>query len=90
MMYTRTDPGTAKLLRHDTPRQYSSKPVHVEACGSLRMGLTDPVQLRHVFKLILDVQGLIGSRSQADDIRRFALRRDRRGRDPGRVARWSI
>jgi hypothetical protein len=36
MICTRTDPGSAKLLRHDTPRQHSSKPVHVAVCGPLR------------------------------------------------------
>jgi hypothetical protein len=36
MMYTRTDPGNAKLARSGTPRQSSRRPVHVGACGRLR------------------------------------------------------
>ena len=33
MMYTRTDPGNAKLPRSDTPRQSSRRPVHVGVGG---------------------------------------------------------
>lgn len=36
MIYTRTDPGSAQLLRHDTRGKDSNRPAQVETCGPLR------------------------------------------------------
>jgi hypothetical protein len=70
MMCTRTDPGSAKLLRHDTPGQYSTRPAHAEAFGPVaRSGLTDLLQLRSVVNLILGSTRANRPVSHSDDTR---------------------